>query len=317
MTDFEFSARRPDHWDNACEQAGSLFQSADWQQLLAECFRTETVYAWDKEQTSATAISLFPAGPFRIGYLGFPLGRLLGNGALRSILMSQLATGLAEWSPLCVRVQGSAFIESDELQLPAVITPETAIPDLQAWSHHSVSTNVRRDLKKAAGAGLELVDAESADDGVRLYKVYVATIKRHRGSLRYNARYFSRLIELAATRQDLRVITARKHGDIAGFFVLVMDADTAYYLHGGTNFELPNYHSAPLLFEAAIEAAKSRGLRCFNFMSSPADQPTLVRYKEKWGGITRQHKTYVLALRPAYQLFKVAEKFYGMIRHAR
>jgi lipid II:glycine glycyltransferase (peptidoglycan interpeptide bridge formation enzyme) len=228
-----------------------------------------------------------------------------------------LATGLREWSPVCVRVPGSAFIDSDELQLPAVITPETAIPDLQDWGHHAVSTNIRRDLKKAAAAGLELVDAKGADDGARLYEIYAATIKRHRGSLRYNARYFSRLIDLASTRQDLRVITARKHGDIAGFLVLVMDTDTAYYLHGGTNFELPNYHSAPLLFETAIEAAKSRGLRCFNFMSSPADQPTLVQYKEKWGGITRQHKTHVLALRPAYHLFKVAEKIYGMIRHAR
>ena len=317
MTDFNFSEQRPDHWDFSCARAASLFQSGDWLQLLAECFRSKTVYAFDQAQASGSAITLFRAGPFRIGYLGFPLGRLLGNGALRSELLDQMATGLAAQAPVCVRIPSSAFAESDELQLPSVITPETAIPELQHWGHHALSTNIRRDLKKAAGAGLELADAESADDGARLYQIYAATIKRHKGSLRYNARYFSRLIELAATRQDLRVITARKHREIAGFLVLAIDGDTAYYLHGGTNFELPNYHSAPLLFEAAIDAAKNLGLRCFNFMSSPADQPSLVQYKEKWGGITRQHKTYVLALRPAYQLFKAAEKVYGMIRYAR
>jgi hypothetical protein len=314
MTNFEFSKTRPDQWDSACERESSLFQSADWQQLLADCFGCRSVYAWDPKQRSGTAISLFRAGPFGVGYLGFPLGRMLGEHASRSGLLSQMKNGLSDEAPVCVRLPVSAFAAPQELQLPFVSTPETAIADLQVWGPQLVSTNIRRDLKKAARSGLELVESHNADDGATLFAIYAATVRRHKGSLRYNANYFSRLIELSQKRADLRVLLARRHREIAGFIVLAIDVDTAYYLHGGTNIALQNLHSSALLFDKAIETAKSAGLRCFNFMSSPKDQPTLVQYKEKWGGVTREHRSYVLALRPAYQLFRLAEKVYSWVR---
>jgi lipid II:glycine glycyltransferase (peptidoglycan interpeptide bridge formation enzyme) len=36
--------------------------------------------------------------------------------------------------------------------------------------------------------------------------------------------------------------------------------------------------------------------KTFNFMTSSPDQRSLVKYKEKWGGITKEHITYELHL---------------------
>ncbi len=297
-----------------CEQEGSLFHSTDWQSLLAKGFGSETVYAWESNEKCGAAFTLFRAGPFRIAYLGFPFGGLIGDLALGNDLLDGFGKETSIQQPVCIRIPASAFAKSIDLSLPSITTPETAILDLQAWGHHSVSTNVRRDIKKAVRSGLTLSDTHSAEDGVQIYKIYSDTISRHKGSLRYTQSYFSHLIELSATRPDIRVITARKSDQIAGFIVVVRHTDTAFYLHGGTYFPMRNQRPSALLFNEAISSAKSEGCRCFNLMSSPVSQSSLVQYKEKWGGVTRELPTYTLALRPTYQLFNIAERIYRSIR---
>lgn len=74
------------------------------------------------------------------------------------------------------------------------------------------------------------------------------------------------------------------------------------------------YSPSDLQFNEAIQSAREDGYERFNLMSSPIDQPSLVKYKEKWGGETRQHKLYTLPLRPSYRLFKIAGRLYRWIR---
>ena len=59
--------------------------------------------------------------------------------------------------------------------------------------------------------------------------------------------------------------------------------------------------------EPPIRWAQAAGCESFNFMSSPPNQPSLVRYKEKWGGVTGVHRTYTMKLGVAYPLFRLAE----------
>jgi lipid II:glycine glycyltransferase (peptidoglycan interpeptide bridge formation enzyme) len=75
------------------------------------------------------------------------------------------------------------------------------------------------------------------------------------------------------------------------------------------------YGGSAILFESALHWAQERGGHCFNFMSSPPDQTSLVRYKEKMGGITRPHLTYELPLSPTRaRLFNTAVWAHNLIR---
>lgn len=297
-----------------CDREGSLFHSTDWQSLLTNGFGSEAVYAWESQGKCGAAITLFRAGPFRIGYLGFPFGGMLGDTALVNDLLNGFANEASIRKPVCIKVAASAFADPVELSLPSAITPETTILDLQSWGAHSVSTNVKRDIKKASRSGLIITDAQGRDDSLQIYNIYKETISRHKGSLRYTRSYFSHLIELSAKRPEIRVIMARKNDQIAGFVVVARHADTAFYLHGGTYFPLRNDRPSALLLNEAIMAAKADGCRCFNMMSSPANQSTLVEYKEKWGGVTRDLKTYTANIHPSYYLFRIAEKVYSLLR---
>ena len=161
---------------------------------------------------------------------------------------------------------------------------------------------------------LEVTDASTAADGAEAFKLYSETVKRQRGALRYNEAYFVNLIELARMSPQIRVLIARTAKTITGFTVVVRHGPAGFYLHGGTDLAFRQYRPSAMLLYTAIQWAQGLACSSFNFMSSPVDQQSLVSFKEKWGGETRQHRTYTLPLRPSYGLFRVAERFQRLIR---
>lgn len=314
MSGYTFSETPPTHWDATCERTAALFHSRDWQTLLEQSFGCQSLYAWNAESGSGAALSVFTAGPFHIAYLGFPVGGMLGNALTDDASLLAWGKHATTRMPTCVRIAVSAFADPIDLPLAFESNPETAISHLQDWDLASVSKNLRRDVKKAQRSDLSIVEPSDASEGKALFRIYRATVKGHGGALRYNEGYFSALIGLARRQSGLRVLIARHQGGLAGFIVVGIHGRTAYYLHGGTDMAYRQHSPADLLLNESIQLARDDGCECFNLMSSPNDQPSLVKYKEKWGGETRQHKSYTLPLRPSYRFFKIAESLYRWIR---
>lgn len=297
------------------ENSGPLFASSHWLELLRESFGCRTVYVDDPQRGENYSISVFKAGPFRVAYLEFPVGTALGSKDRYQDLSVCLQGLPSPLRPHCVRVSVSGFCEELELGLSFAETPETAIVDLPSWSVSQVSNNVRRDLKRARKAELAVRDAD-AKDALAVYHLYENTIKRKRGNLRYSADYFQRLVALASIRDDLKVLVSGPVGTPTGFVVTARHSGTGYYLHGGSDPAQRQHRPAALLMNAAISWAQNTHCRMFNFMSSPASQPSLVQYKEKWAGITRAHRTYTLPVSRTYPIFRAAELAHGFLSRA-
>jgi len=303
----------PSGWSGLCAQGDALFQSEDWQSLLERSFPCSSIYFLDDTSHGAT-ITQFRAGPFRVGYLGFPVGGMVGGGALTLDFLEQLRRAEVDRLPVAVRIPVSGFGEAIDLDLPYESTAETAIVDLQSWALETINKNRRRDVNRSLRSGLDLVDASDPVDGARLYELYRKTLERNDGSLRYNATYFGELIQLAKRQPRLRVLLAKMDGSIAAFTVVVLHGSTAYYLHGAFDWSFREHLPSAMLLNEAIGWAKSEGCESFNLMSSPAGQDSLIKYKERWGAETREHRTYTLPLRPTYPLFKLAERLYRLIQ---
>lgn len=312
MSSFSYSTGQPEHWNKLCDESGALFGTAAWQALLQHSFRCHTIYACN--EVAGFTLSVFRAGPFKIGYLGFPVGAVVGSISSEPTLVDSLRSARLRYMPICIRIPVSAFNQQAQLDLPFQATPETVIENLPEWNLGSVSKNLRRDVRKADRSGLVISEANDTHVGAKLFDIYFRTVKRHGGALRYNAEYFHELIKLAKIQPRLRVLIATRDSDIAGFMVTARHGDTAYYLHGGSNPVYRKNSPSDLLLNSAIHNAQRDGSQSFSLMASPPNQPSLIRYKEKWGGATRDLKTYTLALRHSYQLFKIAEKIYSLIR---
>ena len=314
MSSYSFNKDAPPQWDVVCQSGGALFHSRQWQALLEHSFACQTLYGWNADTESGAAITVFRAGPFKVGYLGFPVGGMVGNAIPDGTSILAWRHGPRTELPTCIRIAESAFARPMNLPLPHEPNPETAIRNLQDWDLSSVSKNLRRDVKKARRSNLSITPPKDAAEGSALFRIYRATVKNHGGALRYNEDYFSGLIKLAYHKSGLRILVARHQGNVAGFVIVGIHGKSSYYLHGGTDVAYRQYSPADLLLSEAIQLARDTGSECFNLMSSPNDQPSLVKYKEKWGGETRQHKTYTLAIKSSYYFFKIAEKLYRL-RH--
>lgn len=314
MSGVAFSRHPPPKWDAACLRAGALFHTRGWQSLLERSFGCRSQYAWSEAIQTGAALTQFRAGPFRLGYLGFPVGGVIGPGSIDSASLSSWLHQVGPERPTCIRLAVSAFAKQIDLPLDYESNPETAIRNLREWDLSQVSENRRRGVKKAKRLGLSIAAPTDEDCGKSLFRIYRETVRSHGGALRYNEAYFSALIDLASQQSKLRVLVAQHEEDIAGFIVAGIHGNTTYYLHGGTDANYRKHCPSDLLMSEVILHAQQTGSDCFNFMSSPGNQPSLVAYKEKWGGETRQHRTYTLPTRPSYRLFRFAERIYHWIR---
>lgn len=284
----------PEWWQDYANRHFGTFDKPAWQGLLAESFGTRSHYYLDEDAGDGFTVSVFPIGPFSIGYVNFPVGGSLRGRALTQESLRQLAH-----SPVCdvLRVPMSAFAPQAQLDCPVAVVPETAIVDLAAWEPGRLSKSLRGNLRRAERVPLSI--HAQVDDADAIYALYRSRVRHHRGRVRYNREYFRGLVTLARLCPEIKISGARSEdGKLIAFLVTVRHRATANYLHGGFD---PEYSAAlpsdRLLFRAIIDA-QTQSLQIFNLMASPPAQRSLVRFKEKWGAITKPQLTYSARLRP-------------------
>ena len=310
MTGWVATKSVPAGWSELCAKHDCLFHSQSWMELLERSFGCQSIYVSNDGLSLGAGISVFRAGPFKLGYLGFPVGGFVGGGGIGGSELVHFQRALVGQGPVAIRIPASAFGRSETLDLCYAATSETAIVDLQSWSLSSASENRRRDVKKSLRSGLDLMDATDPSDGTRLYDLYRKTIVRNRGSLRYTASYFEELIRLANAQSNIRVLLARMGDSIVAFNVGARHGLSSFYLHGAFDWDMRAYRPSALLMNEAIKWAKEDGCHSFNLMSSPPGQVSLIRFKEHWGAETREHRTYTLPMSWTYGAFRMAEWLY-------
>ena len=313
MVSLALSSQAPPDWDECCGNGRYLFHSLAWQTLLGDSFRCSTAYAWNSQEKCGAAMTLFRAGPFHVAYAGFPVGAFIGDAPAASDIADSWRSQSAVPCPACVRIPVSSLDQDTSFDLPVTLTPETAISDLPGWGLAQTSSNIRRDIKKADRAGLEIVEAGDSPAADAIFELYRTTVERNRGSIRYPRAYFENLVQFSQRDSRVRVLLAKKDDKIAAFNVAALDDGTGYYLHGGIDQAARDSRPGAKLMHESILWAQRSECSAFNLLSSPAKQPSLVQYKEKWGAETRDHRTYTIAIAASYPLFRAAESLYRMI----
>jgi len=309
----------PQGWDAYCEGQRSLLQSSAWHQVLVSGFQADVSYLVDGEGTPVSSIVKFRAGPFRIGYTAFPSGRSFRAAPrLPARVLAALGQSASRLDVDVLRLTVSGFdpdaAAAKSLGLPFHALPETAIADLGRWHEDDLPSPVRRNLRKAKREGVRIRGAEQTDADA-VWKLYCGMIDQHGGIRRYTEAYFQALIALAYRSSLLRVRLAEHEGRVVAYFVTALEGDEGIYLHGGLDRAKAKLRPSELMYLDAISWARQMGCSRFSFLSSPADQPELVRFKEKWGGETREECVFSLYVRPLRaKAFEQSLKAYRVVK---
>lgn len=255
-------------------------ESLRWQSIL------EKEIAYSTIVEGGQCWTVFRLGPAKVGYPNFPVGldendsSLLENpDPVYSALRSKGVDLLRLSAPTVLLPGGrpvKAFVE----------LPETRIADLESWKVEMLSASVRRKLRKASAAGLEMVLVE-AGDGKLIYELYRRTITRHNGHFRYTRDYFEALCNISVIDNSLLVAKAMAGERVAGFIVVRHNEGASYYLHGGYDDAFASIRPGYFAMAWALKYSRDRGSKRFEFLTSPAAQPALREYKESFGGESR------------------------------
>lgn len=288
----ECHEQAPAGWEALCAEQGSLFDSAAWQEVLSRGLGARPLYLVQGD--AAAVLNRFRAGPFVLGYLSHPAGGLLRGDTPERLVADVMRQ---RGAPHLLRLPWSPFTTTDPLPWRSRAVPETAIEKLQSWREETLPAGLRRNIRKSRRAGVEVRDL-GPSEATRVHALYRDTLERQGGSARYSLAYFRALLEFGSRDRRLRCLGAWLEGELAAFLVVARHRTAAFYLHGGMLPEKAQAQAPTRLFAEAIHWAREEGCTRFNFMSSPPGQQGLVRYKERWGGITRTHHTYEVARSP-------------------
>lgn len=183
-------------------------------------------------------------------------------------------------------------------------TTVTKISSLQQWNKQGLPSSLIRNLKRAKKSGVSIRVA-AKDDAEAVFKLYQNAVERNSGALRYTRKYFEAI--LSNNSSGLRCMLACIAEECVAMNVASVHGKRAFYLHGGFVSKFTEYRAPDLLMFEAIEWAKSKGAESFDFMSSPSDQAGLIRYKEKWGGVScPQYTVDVYRSKAALYTFNLA-----------
>lgn len=266
--------------------SNSYFDGEDWGRVLEIGLNVKRFYLWDFDLKTGISLSVFKKGPFRMGYLGFPICVMHWQDKRRYSLNRMLeAISQMPGKPQLMRMAISPFsgLVSTRKKGKIATTTETCIVDLNDWS--AFGTKKRKKDSRHANrhcSDLQLVRKAS---GSELYELYLRAIDRNSGAVRYSQQYFNELSDRLGGNK-VKMFGLKDDRALLSMIITVRHADAVYYLHGGSVPEVMSRGASDFLMQMAIEDAQDTCANSFNFLSSPNDQAGLIKFKEKWGGIS-------------------------------
>lgn len=200
------ACNNPASWAKLAAESHSFFSAEGWQNLLAQSFGAKSFRFIDPDGNDGFNLQVFSKGPFRIGYLNFPIGGTVRGYPIKSGI-DDLGRAACSRDIHLLRAQSSGFRDSEPWDTTAVSQPETAITQLQEYDPLRIA-KVRRDIARAERFMVKVTQGPDAAPPAMMYGLYKETVSRH-GALRYNAAYFEKLCWLARNDHRLKLFVAR------------------------------------------------------------------------------------------------------------
>lgn len=284
----------PPRYQRWLEETNAFFDGVAWGKALTEGFGATRLYLWDDQHELGHALTIFTKGPVRMAYLGFPVC-MAPVAETEDYDLEGMVNAVRAFPhrPDLLRVPISPFgrrsLQTRTAKMAQTI--ETCITDLSSWSL-SADAKSRRAVRRATRRCIDLVPTSEAT-GQELSALYRNAVVRNHGRTRYTEPYFA---TLCSSCPSITIHGLRDTDCLVSAVVTARHGQTVCYLHGGSDPSHMSRGVADLVMSSALQHAKDDGATQFNFLASPVSQPELVRFKEKWGGSSREALTASLAM---------------------
>ena len=192
------------------------------------------------------------------------------------------------------RLRNWRYIELRPLQprdLP-IDLPQTTIPYTLHRLDHSPSLeklfrnchkdSTQRKIRRAEREGLTYREGNSEELLNHFYGLHTVTRKRHHRPPQPR-KWFRDLREAIGDNFQVRVAFHQNRAIAA--IVTIRHKNTMVYKYGGSDRQYNHLGGMHILLWNAIQDAKAKGIRIFDFGRTEADQSGLITFKKRWGTV--------------------------------
>lgn len=143
-------------------------------------------------------------------------------------------------------------------------------------------------IRRAAKDGVE-ISSDTTEEYLRFfYDIHMETVARH-GFVPFSFDYIKSELDCFRGDGQIKVYAARYQEKVISSAIIVFYGQEAFYHHGASSSAYAKVPSSYLTLWAAIQEAKARGLKRFNFYGIVNDKPKhpwygLSRFKQGFGG---------------------------------
>jgi lipid II:glycine glycyltransferase (peptidoglycan interpeptide bridge formation enzyme) len=141
-------------------------------------------------------------------------------------------------------------------------------------------SSIQRKIRRAEREKLTYGEGTSPELLDHFYGLFLLTRRRHRlppqpkGWFANLMKSFGKALKIRVAYKDDRPVAA---------VVTITHKDTMSYKYGASDARFNHFGGMPVLLWKAIEEAKARGFRFFDFGRTNADQTSLMTFKNRWG----------------------------------
>ncbi len=171
----------------------------------------------------------------------------------------------------------------------------TQYVDLTGLSEPNWPADIRYDLRKAHGAGVEVATGVELHEVGNMFEIYKANCAQYGIPLKPRA-CLERLVAAARVSRRVRTYSAKWNGKMIGALIVLWGPKTASYYLPCSIAEHRALQPGTLLIDHACRDAIAHGIRYWNWESSPEREGGVYRFKKKWGSIELAYSVTVVPL---------------------
>lgn len=183
----------------------------------------------------------------------------------------------------------------DEIMPDAVVTEKfTQYLDLTttAWG-----SSIRYDLRKADRLGVEVSTELTSERFETFYSIYRQNCEDYGIPLKPR-RCLELLVDHQVLGRHTGVYFAHHEGAMIGGLLMIWAPLTASYYVPCLLASARTLQPNTVLIHRAAEDARGRGIRLWNWESSPSRESGVFKFKKKWGGQEGRYRIYTKVFRP-------------------
>jgi len=303
------------NWNNfIIENEGSLLQSYEWgifqQSLGKKIWRLDL-----KNQVAGLIIkNQLPLGK---SYFYCPYGPVIKKSQGLKLFFDQLAEIAQAEKAIFLKIEPGLSIKNNQLVKADNIQPKkTLILDITASAEEILAqmhSKTRYNIRLAQKKGIEIEMAESPNTREReiFWNLANQTAQRDHFKL-YDQEYYEKMLSVLAAERMIKLFLAKYQNKIIAAIIIGLFGQTAYYLHGASDYQYRKLMAPHLLQWQAILKAKILGYRYYDFWGIDQHQwPGVTRFKNGFGGTEINYpQAYNLVWQPKwYQLYHLVKKY--------